>query len=60
MELYQHGNCTGSAVGSREIKKQASQPTDAQLNFGAIEQLDYGGGENFNFYWGPDPVLGRL
>jgi hypothetical protein len=49
-----------ATVGSREIEKRASQPTDANLNFGATEQLQYRGGADFLFYWGPDPVEGRV
>lgn len=60
VELYQSGNCTGTTVGSREIEKRASQPTDANINFGATEQLQYRGGADFLFYWGPDPVEGRF
>jgi hypothetical protein len=56
-ELYKHGNCSGSTVGSQEIMKNATQPKDMRsIKFGAVSQLDYGGGK-FNMYWGEDSVL---
>jgi hypothetical protein len=58
-ELYAHGNCSGSTVGSITLTKTATVAAPGStkdLHFNAEAQLDHGNGK-FNLYFGADKFL---
>jgi hypothetical protein len=60
-QVYQKGQCTGTTIAERNINKLASLHEAGKFfKYGAVAQLDYGGGPNWNLYFGADKFLGNM